>query len=323
MPPMLQDLEDVLIRADLGVAAAARIKRRSRAGPLRQGGRRRGGERTSSRPRSNACSRRSPRRSRSIRPASRFVILRHRRQRLRQDHDDRQARRQIQPRRPARRARSRATRSAPRRSSNCGSGASGSAARLSRAKAAPIAAGLGYDALKAARERDADILIMDTAGRLQNRTELMAELEKIIRVMKKLDPEAPHAVLLVLDATVGQNAMSQVEIFGRSAGVTGLVMTKLDGTARGGILVAIAEKYPTAHSFHRRRRERRRSSVLRRARLRPRHRRARRMINAPRLAAAWCSSASGLPTGRASRRGNDRNRRPGRRRERNGLRRLG
>ncbi len=105
------------------------------------------------------------------------------------------------------------------------------------------AAGLGFDALKAAREKGADLLIMDTAGRLQNRTELMAELEKIIRVMKKLDPEAPHAVLLVLDATVGQNALSQVEIFGRAAGVTGLVMTKLDGTARGGILVAIAEKF--------------------------------------------------------------------------------
>jgi fused signal recognition particle receptor len=105
------------------------------------------------------------------------------------------------------------------------------------------AAGLGFDALKAAQEQNADLLIMDTAGRLQNRTELMAELEKIIRVMKKLDPEAPHAVLLVLDATVGQNALSQVEIFSRTAGVTGLVMTKLDGTARGGILVAIAEKF--------------------------------------------------------------------------------
>jgi fused signal recognition particle receptor len=104
-------------------------------------------------------------------------------------------------------------------------------------------AGLGYDALKAAPELGADVLIMDTAGRLQNRTELMAELEKIIRVMKKLDPEAPHVVLLVLDATVGQNAIAQVELFGRSAGVTGLVMTKLDGTARGGILVAIAEKF--------------------------------------------------------------------------------
>jgi len=105
------------------------------------------------------------------------------------------------------------------------------------------AAGLGFDAIKAVQESGADILLMDTAGRLHNRAELMAELEKIIRVMKKLDPSAPHAVLLVLDATVGQNAMNQVEIFGRTAGVTGLVMTKLDGTARGGILVAIAEKF--------------------------------------------------------------------------------
>ncbi len=105
------------------------------------------------------------------------------------------------------------------------------------------AAGLAYTAIEEARASGADVLLMDTAGRLQNRTELMAELEKIIRVMKKLDPAAPHAVLLVLDATVGQNAMSQVEIFGKVAGVTGLVMTKLDGTARGGILVAIAEKF--------------------------------------------------------------------------------
>jgi fused signal recognition particle receptor len=104
-------------------------------------------------------------------------------------------------------------------------------------------AGLAFDALKAAQERGTDVVIMDTAGRLQNRTELMAELEKIVRVMKKVDPGAPHAVLLVLDATVGQNAMSQVEIFGRTGGVTGLVMTKLDGTARGGILVAVAETY--------------------------------------------------------------------------------
>ncbi len=105
------------------------------------------------------------------------------------------------------------------------------------------AAGLAFDAIRAAREQDADILLMDTAGRLQNRAELMAELEKIVRVMKKADPQAPHAVLLVLDATVGQNAMLQVDAFGKTAGVTGLVMTKLDGTARGGILVAIAEKY--------------------------------------------------------------------------------
>jgi fused signal recognition particle receptor len=105
------------------------------------------------------------------------------------------------------------------------------------------AAGLAFDAFKAAQEQGVDVLLIDTAGRLQNRTELMAELEKVIRVIKKLDESAPHATLLVLDATVGQNALSQVEIFGKQAGVTGLVMTKLDGTARGGILVAIAEKF--------------------------------------------------------------------------------
>ena len=105
------------------------------------------------------------------------------------------------------------------------------------------AAGLAFDALAQARETGTDVVLMDTAGRLQNKTELMAELEKIVRVMKKSDESAPHAVLLVLDATVGQNALSQVEIFGKIAGVTGLVMTKLDGTARGGILVAIAAKF--------------------------------------------------------------------------------
>ena len=87
------------------------------------------------------------------------------------------------------------------------------------------------------------MLLVDTAGRLQNKAVLMSELEKMVRVMKKVDASAPHAVLLVLDATVGQNALSQVEIFQKVAGVTGLVMTKLDGTARGGILVAIAAKY--------------------------------------------------------------------------------
>ncbi|TNC13415.1 signal recognition particle-docking protein FtsY [Methylobacterium terricola] len=105
------------------------------------------------------------------------------------------------------------------------------------------AAGLAFDALQAAREAGTDILMIDTAGRLQNKTGLMAELEKVIRVIRKLDEEAPHAVLLVLDATVGQNALSQVEIFQKAAGVTGLVMTKLDGTARGGILVALAAKF--------------------------------------------------------------------------------
>ncbi|HHG89110.1 MAG TPA: signal recognition particle-docking protein FtsY [Devosia sp.] len=105
------------------------------------------------------------------------------------------------------------------------------------------ASGLAFDAVSRARADNCDVLIIDTAGRLQNRDELMAELEKIIRVMKKVDESAPHAVLLTLDATTGQNALQQVETFGRRAGVTGLVMTKLDGTARGGILVAIARKY--------------------------------------------------------------------------------
>lgn len=105
------------------------------------------------------------------------------------------------------------------------------------------AAGLAFDALKDAKEGGYDILMIDTAGRLQNKDTLMAELEKIIRVMKKLDPDAPHDTLLVLDATTGQNALNQVEVFGKRAGVTGLVMTKLDGTARGGILVAIAAKH--------------------------------------------------------------------------------
>ena len=105
------------------------------------------------------------------------------------------------------------------------------------------AAGLAFDALTEAKAEGRDILIIDTAGRLQNRDELMGELEKIIRVIKKLDPSAPHATLLTLDATTGQNALNQVEIFRKRAGVTGLVMTKLDGTARGGILVAIAKKY--------------------------------------------------------------------------------
>jgi fused signal recognition particle receptor len=105
------------------------------------------------------------------------------------------------------------------------------------------AASLVFNALTAAREQQRDVLLIDTAGRLQNKAELMNELEKVVRVIRKVDASAPHAVLLVLDATVGQNALSQVEAFHRTAGVTGLVMTKLDGTARGGILVALAEKH--------------------------------------------------------------------------------
>jgi fused signal recognition particle receptor len=105
------------------------------------------------------------------------------------------------------------------------------------------AAGLAFDALKAAQAEGSDILFIDTAGRLQNKRDLMAELEKIVRVIRKNDASAPHAVLLVLDATTGQNAVMQTEVFAKSAGVTGLVMTKLDGTAKGGILAAIAERF--------------------------------------------------------------------------------
>ncbi|MCB1471989.1 MAG: signal recognition particle-docking protein FtsY [Rhodobiaceae bacterium] len=105
------------------------------------------------------------------------------------------------------------------------------------------AAGLAFDALDTAQADKADVLLIDTAGRLQNKSDLMAELEKIIRVIRKKDETAPHTVLLTLDATTGQNAMQQVEIFRNVAGVTGLIMTKLDGTARGGILVAISARH--------------------------------------------------------------------------------
>jgi fused signal recognition particle receptor len=104
-------------------------------------------------------------------------------------------------------------------------------------------AGVAFEALERARDEDIDVLLIDTAGRLQNKSDLMAELAKIVRVLKKIDPSAPHGVILVLDATTGQNAVAQVEIFEQIAGVTGLVVNKLDGTARGGILVAIAERF--------------------------------------------------------------------------------
>ncbi|MBT7449754.1 MAG: signal recognition particle-docking protein FtsY, partial [Rhodospirillaceae bacterium] len=105
------------------------------------------------------------------------------------------------------------------------------------------AAGLAFDALNESASRSDDILLIDTAGRLQNKDNLMAELAKIVRVIKKKDETAPHSVLLVLDATVGQNAHSQVEAFRDIAGVTGLVLTKVDGTAKGGVVVALAEKF--------------------------------------------------------------------------------
>ncbi len=105
------------------------------------------------------------------------------------------------------------------------------------------AAGLAFEALTQAKAEGVDVLMIDTAGRLQNKKELMDELAKVVRVIKKIDPTAPHDSLLVLDATVGQNALSQADAFKDAAGITGLVMTKLDGTARGGVLVALAEKF--------------------------------------------------------------------------------
>jgi fused signal recognition particle receptor len=104
-------------------------------------------------------------------------------------------------------------------------------------------AGVAYEALERAKTQGADVLLIDTAGRMQNKGDLMAELAKIVRVLKKLDENAPHTVMLVLDATTGQNAINQVQTFQEIAGVTNLVVTKLDGTARGGILVAIAERF--------------------------------------------------------------------------------
>jgi fused signal recognition particle receptor len=105
------------------------------------------------------------------------------------------------------------------------------------------APGLAYEAFEKARAGGFDVLLIDTAGRLQNKAGLMAELEKIVRVIKKLDPNAPHSAILVLDATTGQNAVAQAEVFRETARISGIVMTKLDGTARGGILVSIAEKF--------------------------------------------------------------------------------
>ncbi|MCF3628423.1 signal recognition particle-docking protein FtsY [Thalassospiraceae bacterium LMO-SO8] len=104
-------------------------------------------------------------------------------------------------------------------------------------------AGLAFDAVRDAREQGHDIVIIDTAGRLQNKKDLMAELEKVVRVIKKQDETAPHACLLVMDATIGQNAHAQVEAFKDAVEVTGLVMTKLDGSAKGGVVVALAEKF--------------------------------------------------------------------------------
>jgi len=114
---------------------------------------------------------------------------------------------------------------------------------VARTETGADAAGLAYDALADAKATGADVLIIDTAGRLQNKAHLMDELKKIDRVIKKLDPEAPHTRLLVLDATTGQNAHNQVEVFKEAVKIDGLVMTKLDGTAKGGVVVALAKRF--------------------------------------------------------------------------------
>jgi fused signal recognition particle receptor len=116
-------------------------------------------------------------------------------------------------------------------------------ARVVAGESGADAAGLAFEALSQAKAEAADLLLIDTAGRLHNKADLMAELGKIIRVLKKLDPAAPHECLLVLDATIGQNALQQVETFRALVQVNGLVVTKLDGTARGGVLVALAERF--------------------------------------------------------------------------------
>jgi fused signal recognition particle receptor len=122
-------------------------------------------------------------------------------------------------------------------------------ARFISKPAGADAAGLAYEAVELAKKEDRDLVLIDTAGRLQNKTQLMDELSKVVRAIRKIDPTAPHDVILVLDATVGQNALGQVDAFRHTAGVTGLVMTKLDGTAKGGVLVAIAEQYDVPIHF--------------------------------------------------------------------------
>ena len=112
-----------------------------------------------------------------------------------------------------------------------------------RGKEGADPAGLAFDALERARAEGADLLLIDTAGRLQNKQALMDELGKIVRVLKKVDPDAPHDVVLVLDATTGQNAHNQVEVFKNMVDLTGLIVTKLDGTAKGGVVVALARRF--------------------------------------------------------------------------------
>ena len=240
-PAKLDMIQDALVRADLGYDLAHRVTKVISEGAYSQGI-------TPDEVKAVVAAEVA----KILRPVAKPLVIerrqavRHpggRRQRLRQDHDDRQACLEASRPKAARWCSPPATPSAPPPSTSSRSGAQRTGAKVVAREPGADSAGLAFDALNVAKAEGADVLIVDTAGRLQNRTELMSELEKMLRVMKKLDPAAPHAVLLVLDATVGQNALSQVEVFGKIAGVTGLVMTKLDGTARGGILVSIAEKF--------------------------------------------------------------------------------
>ena len=197
------------------------------------------------------------------------VVLVIGRQRHRQDHDHRQARALLAAATASASCSRPATRSAPPRSSSSQVwGERAGATVVVAARPGADAAGLAFEALERAKAAGADLLLVDTAGRLHNKANLMAELGKITRVLKKLDPTAPHDVLLVLDATTGQNALRQVETFREIVRLTGLVVTKLDGTAKGGVLVALAETVRAAGGCDRRRRGRRGSASLRGRKLR-------------------------------------------------------
>ena len=238
----LEELEDALVQADLGVPTAMRITEAIAAGrynkeisPQEVKAILAGEVEKALQPVAQPLDRRP-----------REEALRHphdRRERRGQDHHHRQARPKIPSAGPEGDARRR--RHLPRRRHRAAEGVGRAGRRTGpRPRAGRGCGGPGLSTrCQEAKANGTDVLLIDTAGRLQNKAGLMAELEKIVRVVKKFDPSAPHATLLVLDATVGQNAISQVELFQKAAGVTGLVMTKLDGTARGGILVALAAKF--------------------------------------------------------------------------------
>ena len=161
----------------------------------------------------------------------------------------------------------RATRFAPRPSSSSASGPTAAGADIIQQQAGADPGAVVFDAVQAARSRRADVVIIDTAGRLHSQSHLMDELKKVKRVIQRVEPSAPHEVLLVLDANQGQNALTQATQFHEAVGVTGLVLTKLDGTAKGGIVIAIARKLGIPDSLHRRRRTGRGFRRIRRARL--------------------------------------------------------